>query len=1032
MKKTRRILLGTLLGLLVLLAACLLAYYGLQYRQRTRLIASRPLVLIYNPGNQQRISLDEGVIVHASARFKGGVSRIELWVDDMLLARRDNPDKTGASLTLRQLWETGTPGNHLLVVRAFSVDGGEGQATVAVEALEASGEPTSIEVGEGETIDSIAAEYGVSPDELMGLNPGVDPEGVAAGDELVVPGGPGPGAPGEEPEGGPGGGDEGLPPGDDDPPDPEPPPPGDPPVEPVGADEPVAVRLEALRLETGAAYEGVHCYVGLGGSTPRWYPDMDGDQATDESFNFFAGNQRWDVAAHLTGGSAPVVQWPGDQILPVEISCVGVTGGGTEAVELGQVAMRVPPEAWDGVTRQAEGSGGEGSFTLDYRISRVGASHAFPIFEDSAMTPPTNVRIQEQRGFGGSLVRQLLLWDYNPLPEEEPIDGFRVYLNNTMQWVVDADHHATTLPDQWLLPPCGDEYRFTVTAFREGFPDGPESPHSEPYVIRTAEDDPACSRQVLVTFLELKTYDLGGDGEDDAGDVGPVYGEFSINDQIFPFDGRCEGSGICGEVGLYHNSVTDLSRFPWGGNGEPIGVLIDVGEADYVDVGYSISELDTGWNNDDELVCEGDSSTGDLDTPHEGTIPFSPWGQGLCEVTYWIGPVGDRPVTEPGAPPPLPMLRVESLTADAASNQLQIHVTNRGGADWVYQDLAVLVESRSREAVATQTWPSFHLGVGESTILEPAGVTVENLEDFCVTPDPENAVQEEGQPEWYPVFTYCPPLPDLAITDVEYDRSRELLRVRIYNQSLVPITGRNLTLQAYLPDGTPLFSGITEITGRDLAPHTSTLVQWGGFNDAQRERMRGGYTVTVDPEDHIGEEDEGNNQFVVRGGARLRIHWTQISTPYYPYYRYSEGDQEQSFRMQVSVGSAAGSSRQVADWSLEEVEVEHGEILIMTLAVYAGEESEYVQEFDIYGDEWLSVFVDATMKYRLLEKFLGYDAVAFGADEDWGVTKTISPGEACVAYTYHSELDQDFSFHAVHPWDSCRSMRFRFMVCRVE
>jgi hypothetical protein len=247
----------------------------------------------------------------------------------------------------------------------------------------------------------------------------------------------------------------------------------------------------------------------------------------------------------------------------------------------------------------------------------------------------------------------------------------------------------------------------------------------------------------------------------------------------------------------------------------------------------------------------------------------------------------------------------------------------------------------------------------------------------------------------------------------------------------VPITGRTLTLQAYLPDGTPLFSGVTEITGRDLAPHTSTLVLWGGFNPEQRERMRGGYTVTVDPENRIGEEDEDNNQFVVQGGARLRLQWMAITTHYYSYYQNSEGDQEQSFNMQVRVASAAGSSRQIADWSLDWFEVEHGEILILGLAPYMGVEGPYVQEFDIYGDESLSFSFDGSMKYRLLEKWLGYGLGGFGPDEDWGVTKTIAPGEPCEP-TPNFEQDQSLSYTAVPPWQHCGAITFRVMICRVE
>ncbi|MEJ2562607.1 MAG: hypothetical protein P8Z42_07940, partial [Anaerolineales bacterium] len=89
---------------------------------------------------------------------------------------------------------------------------------------------------------------------------------------------------------------------------------------------------------------------------------------------------------------------------------------------------------WDGLTRRAVASSDEGSFTLDYRVSLAEeGSHGHPIFLDPSMTPPTNLRM----GFW------TLHWDYEPRADEEPIHGFRVYLNDTLQWVEPpfGEHH---------------------------------------------------------------------------------------------------------------------------------------------------------------------------------------------------------------------------------------------------------------------------------------------------------------------------------------------------------------------------------------------------------------------------------------------------------------------------------------------------------------------------------------------------------------------------------------------------------------
>lgn len=1011
-------------GLAFLVIACLLIGGFLQIRHYLRSLASRPLVLIQTPGNQERVSVDNGVVVHASARSQAGVRRIELWVDDRLLAAHDSAAEGGApSLSLQANWLAEGAGAHVLVARAISSDYVSGQSSVSVEVLEASKAATTHIVAEGETLEAIAAQTGREAGDLLAANPDLGEGELQPGDQVEVPGGLGPG----EAEEAPGGRaepelPEGVAPPEPDPDEPE----FLPGVEEVTGDEglspePVNLRLEVLDLQSSSTYESLHCYLSLGEAEPRWFPDTDGDQGTDESF-VSSGGTAWDVGEYMAGSAAPIVPWPGDAILPVDIACVGVAGGGTEAIELGNIAMRVPPEAWDGITRRADSLGGEGSFAIRYRIIRMFGSGVFFVFEDPTMTPPTNLRIEERRAFGGALVMTVLQWDYVPRPDELPIDGFRVYLNNNLQWVVDADQLATTIPDQWLLPPCGESYRLTVTAFRGAYPDGPESVHSAPVEMNTPEDDPACKRQVMVSITKLKTFELGGDGDHDVGDVGPIYGSFAINDQVYGFDGRCEGSGICGEVGLDHNSEYDLSRFPWGGQGAPLGVIVELEPGFGVGVDVSISEMDTGWHNEDEDVCIGGAATLDTDTPGEHTF-LTRFGQGLCEVTYTTEPVGDRPVVDPGDPAPLPLLRVKSLTTLPGSDRLRVEVTNEGGADWSYQDLELSIRRRGGEQVASQTWSSFHLPVGATTVLEPDVSVTTNVEDYCATPDPNNAVAEQGQGGDFHFFTYCPPLPDLIISDVQYQSARELLLVRIYNSSLTPITDRSLTLQAYLPDGTPLFSGATEIHERNLAPHTSTLVQWGGFTPEQRLRMAAGYRVVVDPGDLIGENDETNNEFVFEGSHRLRVRWWGISTHYYPYRYNSESPQEQTFSTEVHAGSATG--REVASWSFGPVEVEHGERYITAV------ESTNEVEVEVFGDEWLSLLVRTNMHYRVYDEFLGYAQMAFSAEDDWGVTKSIEVGETCdpdpIFYPY-----QTLTYHTVPPWQHCPPIQFSFMICRVE
>jgi hypothetical protein len=315
--------------------------------------------------------------------------------------------------------------------------------------------------------------------------------------------------------------------------------------------EQVTLRLEIPRLRTWEPYDGLHCYISLAGSLPQWYPDLDQDQATDESFPAL-DHGWWETAPNLEGSSAPVITWPGDGPLPLTVSCVGIAGGGTEAVELGQVALEIPPEEWNGIQQNVSLDGEGGHLLITYRVTRLESMpRGVPMFLDLDMTPPINADLNDRR--------RSLTWDYFPEPDEEEIDGFRIYLNGNLQWVESVDSRETGIPYEWFYPPCGSTYTFAVTAFRIGYPDGPESLPSIDILHQPLE---GCTREIHITFLTLETFDLGGDGshEDRHGDVGPVYGHFFANEKQITFNGGTEGPGLDMPNGLSHNTTYDLSE----------------------------------------------------------------------------------------------------------------------------------------------------------------------------------------------------------------------------------------------------------------------------------------------------------------------------------------------------------------------------------------------------------------------------------------------------------------------------------------
>lgn len=561
MKKESRSRVWIVLVAVIAILVCLVIAALLYSFQRTRSFNTRPLVMIHNPLNRDEIEVGDGVIIHATARSQRGVNHIELWVDNQKIAERDVTGTAASPLTLTKGWFPTFEGSHMITVVARSADGVEGQSSIGVIAVEGVTEHT---VQEGETLASIAEDYDTTPEEIEASNPDLGPGGPVPGDSLDIPGGgPGDAGDGEDP----------APPESveppasesEDPPEAEPESPSDAGVVQEAADwfgQPeegmVGLQIEFPELRTDKGLEELHCYIGFAGSPPIWYPDADNDQTTDETFAILEEHESytsWDVAPFLVGvGTTPVIFWPENEPIPLEISCVGVTGGGTEALNLGHEEISIGSHMWNGMIMGVNVTGPDGDFEIRFRVSTVGdRPRGVPMFLDPDMTSPTNVRIDDRR--------ISLRWDYEPEADEEPIDGFRVYLNGNLQWVELADDRESGLPYEWLLPPCGSTYTFGVTAFRYGFPDGPES-FPGVTMINTPADE--CNREVLINFLALETLNLGGDGryEDRDGDVGPPYGWFIANDRSFYFDARTLVPSTWGAVdlmrGLYHNTMYDI------------------------------------------------------------------------------------------------------------------------------------------------------------------------------------------------------------------------------------------------------------------------------------------------------------------------------------------------------------------------------------------------------------------------------------------------------------------------------------------
>ena len=100
--------------------------------------ASRPLVLINLPRNGERIAVGQDTLIQAIARDEQKIRRVELWVDGALRDAQTSNVPGGISpFPLITNWSPVTAGAHTLVVRAYNMRGGHGQASISIDATQA-------------------------------------------------------------------------------------------------------------------------------------------------------------------------------------------------------------------------------------------------------------------------------------------------------------------------------------------------------------------------------------------------------------------------------------------------------------------------------------------------------------------------------------------------------------------------------------------------------------------------------------------------------------------------------------------------------------------------------------------------------------------------------------------------------------------------------------------------------------------------------------------------------------------------------
>ncbi len=947
-KSKKRLLI--ILGIVLLIGLIILSLILGWFSRRGKAFDSRPLVLILDPVYDDYFQVGEGVLVHATAQEENGLARIELWADDIMIDALDAEEPT-TNLVLYSSWIPYFEGEHQIIARAISTDDISGQSTIIINAVAADEDSTGLHiVEEGDTLESIADEYGSSPEEIEELNPEIGGGGMAPGDELFIPD--------DEPD------------SDSAPPAPEGD--GDAPAFAGGVplmdspfsvsdlipprERPVVLRVEVPRIQTGNPFDRLHCYVGLGESLPQWYPDRDANRATDETFEAL-GDGWWNTEDILLGDAAPLIIWPHDQALTGTINCIGVAGG-TEAVELGRINLRILPEQWNGVRRAHEVEGEGGSMLAEVRVTRLlGSDVATPKYLDPEMAVPSNLRLDEEH--------RILWWDY-PEDEEENIIGFEIFLNDNLIWTEGAFRRDSRMPAEWFHPPCGSTYTFGVRAYRWDS-DLWMFAQSRTAEVELLQPDRGCTRQLQVTFQSLETFNLGGDGryEDRHGDVGPAYGGFYAGRNRFDFDQGREGAGLDMPEGLRHDTFYDLSivaadpAWRTGGAGSNI-VYADLEEGANLRVGFSIIDRDTGRCRDsddrgcDDLICRGlhfpiSEDVFDLDEIHDLLILSD---DRRCEVRFEVRPGPESPVGVSGLDgEPLPWLELDHFTLNEDTGNVSLYIQNTGTAGWSQRDLTVGLRTRDGRELTDVTFFDLDIPVGEIASLHNPELFVPPPFDFCVVIDPFDDVLELYERSGALAHSLiCPELPDLEVQDAYFESyAGNRLSVVVQNLGVGDLVDRNISIEVRTPRG-ELLLGPISYSGVSLTRYETHRFELVPISDEVREEMYNGYTVTVNSDRMVVERSYDNNSFTVGEGTRLALDLSVINVP---------NPAADIVRMHIDgyVRTGRIRDRQVIDldidgsrisWSCDDTGCHE----VFTVSEY------FADWFEIYGDEDLEIVVD--------------------------------------------------------------------------
>jgi hypothetical protein len=625
----------------------------------------------------------------------------------------------------------------------------------------------------------------------------------------------------------------------------------------------------------------------------------------------------------------------------------------------------------------------------------------------------------------------MLRWDYEPLLDEEPIDGFHVYMDDHLMFDVESDRRSTFIPSQALHPPCGEEYRFHLESFR-----GSDWSFPSNTVISASEAGDVECRRVRVTFDILTTYELGADDANDPGDVGPVHGSFSANDEVVQFSGvcnHCDGR----DIGIFDNVAYAingpgglLDTNNWLDTG-PAEWVIDVPPGEDLFLGYQVIELDyRGWG----YVCVGSVylDESEFTTSGEGVIP-SDLGQGYCEVSYSIQPV-DVVSPDPLGVPPLPQLAIENITLSASGDQPVIHFKNTGTGDWAGREIEIRARTHDGDPLGHFVYPEQFIPVGEGVSLVHPRLSPQRPLDLCIELDPYDQVLEHDEAVWHdqPISLYCQPQPDLIVETAYREYGTNHFQVQVWNIGEGLVQGETLGVELRTANG-HYYPGTFpwQFEGIELEPWGRTVLEWDAGGMIPAGALDDGYSIILNPSHLIAESDEGNNAYEIPANPQLAFLALGGEFRWYPLHGYDVCEPAESWDSEPQTHTITFALQAWSPFGSRSLGSLTREIEISGVGLnWIGSDGSDQVRFDLDGTEQLLVTVSGEVQRGGITADIGQAVfVPLTPEEGWGVHEIVPRLSDC------SALDP-IGGGPVYPPEArqhqCGAWYYHYKICQAE